>query len=143
MLSVNWKGGMAFEANPPSGNRFVIDASPDSGGADLGPTPVETLLSSVAACSAMDVISILRKKRQNVESYHVEVEWERVPPGDWPRPITSMTVRHVFKGEGLDPAAVAHAVELSDQKYCSVIATFRQCPTVRSEWRVDGLPEQA
>ncbi|AIE83618.1 OsmC family protein [Fimbriimonas ginsengisoli] len=136
MLVVNWQGGMAFEADPPSGNRFVMDAIPEFGGEGKGPSPVEAFLASAAACSAMDVIGILEKKRQKVNGYRIEVEWQRDPPGTWPRPILSITVRHVLVGEGLDPDAVAKAVELSDTKYCTVIATLRQPPTVRSEYVV-------
>lgn len=137
MVIVEWKGDMAFEALPPSGNRFVMDAIPEAGGHDQGPTPVEGLCASVAACSAMDVISILQKKKQIVNAYRVEVEWERGPTGVWPRPITAMTVRHVVKGENLDPAAVARAVELTDEKYCTVIASLRATPTIQSVWQIE------
>jgi putative redox protein len=137
MLKVNWKGGMAFEAAPPSGVVFVMDATPEAGGAGHGPSPLETLCASVAACSAMDVISILQKKKQVVTSYRIEVEWTRGPEGQWPRPIRSMVVRHVVSGEGLDPAAVARSVELSDTKYCSVISTLRESPAIVSEWRIE------
>ncbi|HEY0868043.1 MAG TPA: OsmC family protein, partial [Fimbriimonas sp.] len=74
MVTVEWTGGMAFEATPPSGNKFVMDAIPEFGGSNLGPTPLEALLASVAACSAMDVVSVLTKKRQKVLSYRIEVE---------------------------------------------------------------------
>jgi len=138
MIDVTWKGGMAFEADVPSGNGFTMDATVESGGQNLGPSPVEALLSSVAACSAMDVVSILEKKRQVVTDYHIEVEWTRPPQGQFPRPVLSIVVRHVLKGENLDPRAVAKAVELSDKKYCSVIATLRKCPPVVSEFRIDS-----
>ena len=77
MVTVNWTGNMAFEADPPSGNRFVMDAYPESGGEGKGPTPLEAFMSSLAACTAMDVISILRKKRQDVTSYRIEVDGVR------------------------------------------------------------------
>ena len=137
MLTVHWKGGMAFDADVPSGNGFTLDATPESGGHNLGPSPVEALVSSVAACSAMDVVGILEKKRQKIDSYRIEVEWTRPPQGQWPRPILSMIVRHILKGPNLDPKAVQKAVELSDEKYCSVIATLRQAPAVSSEFRIE------
>lgn len=143
MLTVNWKGGMAFEADPPSGNRFVMDAIPEVGGEDKGPTPVEALCASVAACSAMDVLSILEKKKQVVTAYRIEVEWRRGPEGQYPRPIVGMVVRHVVQGESLDPAAVARAVQLSDEKYCTVIATLRTAPSVVSEWKIEAPSELA
>jgi putative redox protein len=137
MTIVNWKGKMAFEAVPPSGSRLLMDAHPGSGGEGQGPTPVEALLSSIAACSAMDVISILEKKRQKVTGYRIEIEGVRPPPGEYPRPFTSITLRHILTGEDLDPVAVARSIELSDGKYCSVIATLRQSPVVTSEWHIE------
>ena len=132
---------MAFKTDVPSGNNIVIDAHPDSGGSNLGPTPVEVFLSGAAACSAMDVVLILQKKKQVVTSYRVEVEWERPPQGQYPRPILSMTVRHIVSGEKLDEAAVRRAVELSDEKYCTVITTLRHAPSVKSEYLI--LPSES
>jgi putative redox protein len=137
MLTVQWRGGMAFEAEVPSGNNFVMDAIPEVGGQDKGPTPVEALLASVAACSAIDVVMVLQKKKQNIRSYRIEVEWTRAPQGEWPRPILSMIVRHVLSGDNLDPNAVQRAVELSDSKYCSVMATLRHGPALVSEYRIE------
>lgn len=128
---------MGFEALPPSGNRFLMDAPVEVGGEGQGPTPVETLLSAVAGCSAMDVISILRKKKQVVTSYRVEVEWKRTPEGQWPRPITEIVIRHIVKGESLDVEAVRRSVELSDTKYCNVISTLRFSPSIVSEFVVE------
>lgn len=128
---------MVFEAEPPSGSTFIMDAYPEDGKPTQGPTPVEALLSSIAACSAMDVVNILEKKRQKVESYRVEVEGERLPPGTWPRPFLSVRVKHVLKGQ-IDPDALARAVELTDEKYCSVIATLRQSPKIESIWEIEA-----
>ena len=127
---------MAFEAIPPSGKPILMDAYPDAGGHGLGPTPLETMLSGLAACSAMDVISILQKKRQEVTSYTVEVSYERAPEGEWPRPITKFSVRHVVTGPNVDPEAVARSIQLSDEKYCTVMATLRLSPPIESTYEV-------
>ncbi len=137
MVTVEWKGDLVFEASPPTGVKFTFDAHPESGGNHNGPTPVEGLLGSIAACSAMDVILILQKKKQDVTSYHIEVDGERGPLGVYPRPFLSLTITHVVSGKNLDPKAVARAVSLSDEKYCSVIATLRHCPKVSSDWRIE------
>lgn len=137
MVTVNWVGGMAFEADPPSGNKFLMDSHVDFGGENRGPSPVEALLSAVAACSAIDVLAILKKKQQDVTAYRIEVEGERPPQGQYPRPFTSIVVTHIVTGNDIDPAAVARAVELSDGKYCSVIATLRAGPTVTSDFRIE------
>lgn len=139
MISVKWQGQRAFRAEVPTGNDFVMDAYPESGGQDLGPTPMEAFVASGAACSAMDVLSILEKKRQNVTSYRVEIDGERSPEGTYPRPYIALTLRHIVEGTDLDETAVEQAVRLSDEKYCSVIATLRSAPQVTSTYEVRSL----
>ena len=136
MVTVEWKGKRVFEAHPPSGNRFVMDAYPESGGQNLGPTPMEAFIASGAACSAMDVIQILEKKRQRVTSYTIEIDGERTEEDAYPRPYVSIRVRHIVVGVGIDHDAVEQAVRLSDEKYCSVIATLRSAPTVESVYEI-------
>jgi putative redox protein len=84
----------------------------------------------------MDVVSILEKMRQSVESYRVEVEWERGPKDVHPRPVTKVVVRHIVKG-AVDPAALEKAVRLSDEKYCGVTATLRTPPNLETSWSIE------
>ncbi len=133
MIEVTWKGKMAFWAGMPDGTGFLMDTNAEAGGEGKGPSPVEAMLSSVAGCSAMDVIAILQKMRQKVDAYRIEIAHTRTPKGEWPRPITSITMRHIVEGEDIDPEAVAKAVALSDEKYCSVMATLRFGPELKSE----------
>lgn len=137
MVEVVWKGGMAFESRGASGNSFRMDAYPEAGGEGNGPTPVEALLGSLAACTAMDVVSILRKKKQTVKSYRIEVEGERSPEGEWPRPFVKIELKHILTGDELDPVAVARAIELSDDKYCTVMATLRKGPRITTSWLIE------
>lgn len=132
---VKWVDGTAFEGVTETGGRMEFDGSPDHSG--RGQSPMEALLCSLAACTAIDVISILKKKQQVVTAYRLEVTGERQPSGVWPRPFTKITVRHLLKGVNLDPLAVARAVQLSDEKYCSVSATLREGPELASEWAVE------
>ncbi|CAN5698789.1 OsmC family protein [soil metagenome] len=140
VIHVEWKGGMAFEGRGPSGNAFMMDGIPEIGGHNLGPSPVEALTSALAACSGIDILTILEKKRQKVTAYRLEVDYDRDPiESGWPRPLKAIRLRHFISGENLDPAAVARAVELSDEKYCTVAATLRLGATVETEWFVvDG-----
>lgn len=142
MVKVDWVGGMAFRAVGDRGDSFTMDSGPDSGGQGLGVSPVEAMLASAAACSGMDVVSILEKKRQKLTGYRIEVEGVRPEPGEWPRPFESITVTHFISGEDLDPAAVQRAVELSDEKYCTVVSTLRSAPTVTTKWEIPADPVQ-
>lgn len=137
MIRLDWKGRMSFDATMPDGTGFRMDAGPNDGGDGSGASPVEALLASVAGCSAMDVVSILRKKRMEPTSYRIEVEHERSPKGEYPRPVTAIVLRHILEGENLDPEAVARAIELSDTKYCSVMATLKFGPALRSEFTIE------
>lgn len=137
---VTWTGGMAFDAETSSGARFVMDAKADHGGAGKGPSPVEALVASAAACSAMDVVSILNKKKQKLLNYRLEVEWDRGPEGEYPRVITAVRIRHILEGDNLDESAVERSVQLSDEKYCTVVATLRQETQVTSSWEIIGHP---
>ncbi|MBX3111524.1 MAG: OsmC family protein [Fimbriimonadaceae bacterium] len=136
MVTVHWKEGLAFAADVPSGAPFVMDQYPEEGEVGLGPTPFEAFTASIAACSAYDVMVVMAKKRQKVTSYRVEIEGDRGPAGVYPRPYTNLRLRHILVGEGLDEAAVAQAVRLSDEKYCSCIATLRESPAVASVYEV-------
>ncbi len=127
---------MAFESQPPSGNGFTMDSHPEFGGTNLGPTPVEALLSALAACAAIDVLSILEKKKQVVTAYSIEIDGDRGPEGTWPRPFTHIRVKHIVTGDNVDPAAVARAVQLSDEKYCTVISTLRSGPEIEMTYEV-------
>jgi putative redox protein len=137
MVTVSWVGNLAFEVSPPSGIKFVVDSHAELGGTGRGPTPIEAFLGALASCSAIDVISILRKKQQKVTTYRIEIDGERPPPGEFPRPFTSIIVRHIVTGENIDPKAVERAIELTDQKYCSVIATVRSAPPITSVYEIE------
>ncbi|MFN8138398.1 MAG: OsmC family protein [Fimbriimonadales bacterium] len=132
--TINWKQDLRFDA-VTSSNALI---SFDSDATTNLPSPMEGLLTSLAACMAMDVISILEKKRQAVSAYRVEIEGERPEAGVYPRPFTSMTLVHYVEGDNIDEAAVARAVELSETKYCSVSFTLKSQPEIRNEWRVSS-----
>ncbi|MCC7229788.1 MAG: OsmC family protein [Fimbriimonadaceae bacterium] len=124
-MRIDWKGKRTFEAESESGERFLFDAPTASGGSGNGPSPLEAFIASIAACSGMDVLMILEKKRQKVTSYRLEVETTRSQEGIYPRPFTTIHLNHIVAGTDLDPQAVDHAVKLSDEKYCSAVATLR------------------
>ena len=113
-------GDDLFVGISPGGHAQVIETNKERGSAA---TPMELLLLALGGCTAVDVVSILKKKRQQVSDYRVEVRGTR--RDEHPRAFTRIEVRHVVRGRGVSEAAVASAVELSETKYCSVAATLR------------------
>ncbi len=109
---------LRFVARSGSGHSFVLD----DGRGDTGPRPAELIPMALAGCTAMDVISILRKKRQEVTRY--EVRAEGVQMDDHPNAFTRIDVLHVVEGPAIDVGALRRAIELSATKYCSVGATL-------------------
>ena len=121
---------MSFGTMLPSGGQLSFDSH-------SGPTPMEALLCSLAACTAMDVVSILEKKRQKLTSYRLEITGDRPAKGTYPRPFTKITVKHVFSGQDLDQIAITRAIQLSDEKYCSVSMTLKAGVDIESNWTIE------
>jgi putative redox protein len=126
--SVTWKGKLSSTGTAGSGFTLPLDTSKESGGDDQGFRPLELLLVGLAGCTAMDVASILEKKRQNVTGFEVKVNGERA--GDHPKVFTHILVEYIVSGKSLDPAAVERAVELSETKYCSANAMLRKAVVI-------------
>ncbi|WP_061242591.1 OsmC family protein [Ectopseudomonas composti] len=114
---VQWAGEALFLGESGSGHAVVMDGPPEAGGRNLGIRPMEMLLIGLGGCSNFDVVSILRKGRQPVESCEVFLDAERA--GEEPKVFTKIHLHFVVKGRGLKEAQVKRAVELSAEKYCS------------------------
>jgi putative redox protein len=119
----------------PSGHAMVLDTDSQRSSAS---SPVELLLVALGSCTATDVASILSKKRQQVTSYVVEVTGKR--RDEYPRSYTSMRVHHILTGKSISAKAVAHAIELSETKYCSVAATLRPTVEIQSTFEIIEEP---
>ena len=124
-------GDDLFVAVTPSGHAQALDTNHERASAA---TPVELLLIALGSCTAVDVISILRKKREQVTGYRVEVRGER--RAEHPRAFTRMEVRHIVRGRGISEKALLQAIELSETKYCSVAATFRPTVEIISSYEI-------
>lgn len=129
---VKWIGEQRFVATSPSGHAIAIDSDRDSNEA---PGPMELLLMALGACTATDVVIILQKKRENLQSLEVICSGERAgePPTVW----TRLEILYRLRGN-LDQQAVKHAIELSERKYCSVSAMLQK--TAELTWRYEILP---
>jgi putative redox protein len=123
-------------ATTPGGHAQTLELNGARGSAA---SPTDLLLIAVGGCTAADVISILRKKRERVTSYRVEVRSERRE--EHPRSFRRIEVRHILFGYGLNENAVAKAIELSDQKYCGVAATLRPTAEIVTSYEIHEAPE--
>ena len=130
--SVKWVGEEKFVATSPSGHAINVDSDRHS---NTAPGPMELVLMALGACTATDIVSILRKKRQKLESLEVICSGERAaePPTVWKK----LEIVYRLRGQ-LDDKAVAHAIQLSEGKYCSVSAMLKT--TAALSWRYELLP---
>jgi putative redox protein len=127
-----------FVGITPGGRAIVLDTNAQR---SSGPSPVELLLVALGSCTATDVASILKKKRQHVTSYTIEVTGER--RDEYPRSYTSMKVHHILTGRSLSSNAVAHAIELSETKYCSVADTLRPKVEIHTTFEIIEEPRES
>jgi putative redox protein len=126
--------GMQFTAVTGSGHSLTLDAAEHVGGQNKGFRPMEMLLVGLAGCTAMDVISILRKKRQDVTDYRVYVEGLRAD--EHPMVFVDITVEHIITGHNISPEAVARAIELSETRYCGAGAMLSKTARLRHTFRI-------
>jgi putative redox protein len=129
--TVSWEGqGHAFKGVGGSGYtiQFGDPAGPDAA------SPMEVVAMASAACTAMDVIDILRKKKQAVANFEVIVVGRR--QAEHPRKFTEIDLEYVVYGHNIDPKAVEHAIELSLTKYCSVNQSFGEAVTIKNHYRI-------
>ncbi len=117
--TINWMPGtgMGFVAETGSGHFLTMDGAPDGGGRNLAPRPMETVLAGTGGCTAYDVVLILQRGRHDVRGCQVKVSAERAPAD--PKVFTSIHMHFVVTGHELPAAAVARAVQLSHERYCS------------------------
>jgi putative redox protein len=131
---VHLSEGITFVAESGSGHGIVVDASPDVGGRNLGPRPMELVLMGTGACSAVDVMLILRKARQSVSGCVVELDADRA--SDDPKVFTKIHFHFVITGTGLVPAQVERAINLSRDKYCSATAMMARTAAVTTDFEI-------
>ncbi|MBN1201334.1 MAG: OsmC family protein [Anaerolineae bacterium] len=119
---------MLFTGHSSNGYTISLDAKKSVGGHDGGVSPMELMLTALGGCTGMDVISILRKKKQAVTGLEVQVNGTRAD--DHPKVFTDITVHFIVSGHNVSPAAVERAIELSSDKYCGAAATLRHTATI-------------
>jgi putative redox protein len=140
--NVRLEAGMRFDAGGGSGHHVTLDASEQDGGQNTGFRPMEMLLVGLAGCTGMDVISILRKKRQQVTAYEVRVEGIRAE--DHPMVFVEITVEHIITGHNVQSEAVVRAIQLSIERYCGAGAMLGKVAHLTHTFRIlDAAETQA
>ncbi len=141
-VKVQWDCAMLFRGSTPEGTTIMMDAHPEHGGVNAGPTPMDTLLMALAGCTGMDVIAMLKKMRAPVDRFAIDVHAERAT--SHPRVLTAIHLRYVASGKGLQAEQVRKAVALSQDRYCSVSAMLRKAVAVTYDVAVqDGAAEES
>lgn len=134
---IHFAGDEYFIGITPSGKALAVDTK---SGRNSAPTPVELLMLAVAGCTAADVISILKKKRQDVREYRVEISGERA--SEHPRKFLKFFIKHIVTGREISEKAVADAIELSETKYCSVAATVRPTASIKTGFEIIEVADE-
>ncbi len=131
---VTFVDGLQFVGEAASGHAIVMDGDIDSGGKDTGLRPMEVLLIGLGGCSGMDVVSILKKKKQDIRGLTINVKGEKAD--SYPKRFTHIDIEFVVAGRNLSEEAVKRAVDLSMGKYCSVKATLEGSAKVDFSYRI-------
>jgi putative redox protein len=135
-ITINKVGTMAFSATAESGHTVLMDSSPEAGGGDKGPRPMEMLLMGLGGCTAIDVVLILEKSRQEINNCTVEITSERATTD--PKVFTNIHVHFIISAKGgrLNPDRVARAIELSAEKYCSASIMLGKTATITHDFEI-------
>ena len=131
---ISYVNGLQFVGSASSNHAIVMDSDPSVGGQNTGPRPLELLLLGIGGCSGMDIISILRKKRQEVTALDIEVSGEKAE--SYPKKLTNIALEFTVRGKNISEEAVKRAVDLSMTKYCSVKATLEGSAKINFSYRI-------
>ena len=123
-ITTKWLGEMAFESNNPSGHTFKIDAGPDDGGKGEGFRPKVLMLSSLAGCSGLDVASLIKKMKLEVDDFQIETIANLTD--EHPKYYDKVVIEYHFHGSNLNEKKLQKAIDLSVEKYCGVMEMFRR-----------------
>ena len=133
-ISVNWVDGMLMVGKSHSGHSITMDGPPEIGGDNLGVRPMEMLLLGVAGCTMIDVVTTLKKMRQELTHCESKVNAERAD--DHPKVFTDIHIQFIVKGRDLDPKKVEKAITLSAEKYCSASIMLGKTASITHDFEI-------
>ncbi len=133
-ISVNWVDGLLMVGKSDSGHTITMDGPPESGGENLGVRPMEMLLLGVAGCTMIDVVTTLKKMRQDLTHCETKISAERA--SDHPKVFTDIHIQFIVKGKDLDAKKVDKAITLSAEKYCSASIILGETATITHDFEI-------
>jgi putative redox protein len=133
---VTWNQKMSFTGSGEKNFTVPLDAEPEVGGENSGFEPMHLVAIGLAGCTAMDTISLLKKKRQDVTGFEVKVHAER--SNEFPKVFTHITLEYIVEGHNVDPAAVARSIELSATKYCPAQAMLSKACIIEHKYSINN-----
>ncbi|PLT30610.1 OsmC family protein [Peribacillus deserti] len=133
--AIKWEGKMAFSGTTPSGHKIHMDAAAEIGGENTGARPTELLLHAVAGCTAIDIVSILKKMRLNLTDLSIDIEGSRAE--EHPKRFTGIHIHYSLEGD-LPEDKVARAIKLSKETYCSVSNSLSA--EIKVSYDINGIP---
>jgi len=136
-IKIKWAGAVQFVASDQEGHSVVMDIPVEKGGGGTGFRPSDLLPVALGGCSAVDVVRILQKKRQNLESLEVTVTWEQQQ--EFPQYFKKLHLNYRITGNGIKKEAVDRAIQLSEEKYCSVGVTLKPRAEVTSSYVIEEV----
>ena len=135
-ISVNWVDGMLMVGKSHSGHSITMDGPPEIGGENLGVRPMEMLLLGVAGCTMIDVVTTLKKMRQDLTNCETKLSAERAD--EHPKVFTDIHIKFIVKGQDLDPKKVEKAITLSAEKYCSASIMLGKTASITHDFEIVG-----
>lgn len=133
IVDVRWDRNMSFKTEV-NGHEIILDAKEEVGGEDRGPRPKPLMLVALGGCTGMDVVSILKKMRVEVESFHVKVQGDLTE--EHPKQFSKMHIVYEFKGKDLPLEKLQKAVNLSEERYCGVSAMYKKAIEITTEIKI-------
>ena len=135
-ISVNWVDGILMVGKSHSGHSITMDGPPEIGGENLGVRPMEMLLLGVAGCTMIDVVTTLKKMRQDLTNCETKLSAERAE--EHPKVFTDIHIQFIVKGQDLDPKKVEKAITLSAEKYCSASIMLGKTASITHDFEIVG-----
>ena len=132
--TIKWLDGVSFEGGSESGHSVVMDGAPESGGKNDGMRPMEMLLLSIGGCSSYDVVTILKKSRQDIKDCRAQITAERAE--NIPKVFTKIHLHFILEGKALDPSVVERTINLSATKYCSASIMLEKSVVITHDFEI-------